>query len=314
MVVLVTAAVGVASTAPARATGGHDRLAPEVLHLSVDGPDRLGGSFRELTGPAISFLVLGEPTRARVELSVGDIEVRLDRDFAQGVARWSGGGATMTAAAQTSLLALNAAMAREWAPDSLAERASLPVLKDLLVRLVELVAEAPVGIVLSDQVVERPAESTEATTGAALLRDEPGRAAFDAASASTYGPDAGAAADGCRVDVGGTAPRACQVSDDDGIAYMSCATMTRTLWHDAGGHCFMSERIWSGPDSGDCLGRCGPGCGFWGGGIYSYDCGEHDQCGRVHGGSTNPWDSECGDEYWDADDDFIWGWPNCPWG
>lgn len=57
------------------------------------------------------------------------------------------------------------------------------------------------------------------------------------------------------------------------------------------------------------MGECGPGCN--GLNIYTYDCGDHDRCGRVHGGSTNPWDSECGDEYFEADDDFIWGWPNC---
>jgi hypothetical protein len=45
--------------------------------------------------------------------------------------------------------------------------------------------------------------------------------------------------------------------------------------------------------------------------IYTYDCGDHDRCGRVHGGSLNPWDAECGDDYWEADDDFLWGWPNC---
>lgn len=35
------------------------------------------------------------------------------------------------------------------------------------------------------------------------------------------------------------------------------------------------------------------------------DCGDHDQCGRIHGGSANPWDAECGDEYFEADDDFL---------
>jgi hypothetical protein len=33
---------------------------------------------------------------------------------------------------------------------------------------------------------------------------------------------------------------------------------------------------------------------------------DHDQCGREHGGSTDPNDGSCGDEYWEADDDFLW--------
>ncbi len=40
------------------------------------------------------------------------------------------------------------------------------------------------------------------------------------------------------------------------------------------------------------MGRCGPGCTALN--TWTYDCGDHDRCGRVHGGSTNPWDSECG--------------------
>ena len=57
------------------------------------------------------------------------------------------------------------------------------------------------------------------------------------------------------------------------------------------------------------MGECGSGCD--GLNIFTYDCGDHDRCGRVHGGSANPWDAECGDEYWEADDDFLWGYPNC---
>ena len=30
---------------------------------------------------------------------------------------------------------------------------------------------------------------------------------------------------------------------------------------------------------------------------------------QEHGGAFNPWDPECGDEYFDADDDFLWAHP-----
>jgi hypothetical protein len=59
----------------------------------------------------------------------------------------------------------------------------------------------------------------------------------------------------------------------------------------------------SGPGSSGSLGECGSG--ITGIGTYTYDCGDHDRCGRVHGGSWLPWDGNCGDEYWDADDDFL---------
>jgi hypothetical protein len=101
----------------------------------------------------------------------------------------------------------------------------------------------------------------------------------------------------------------CQQSNEDGIWYFGCNTADRVMCHDADSHCFLYEWVSSGTGSPGCLGECGPDCN--GLNIYTYDCGDHDRCGRVHGGSLNPWDAECGDDYWGADDDFLWGWPNC---
>lgn len=58
-----------------------------------------------------------------------------------------------------------------------------------------------------------------------------------------------------------------------------------------------------------CLGRCGSGCPgiFTLASAWTKDCLDHDQCGRVLGGSTNPFDSNCGDEYAQAADDYLFG-------
>jgi len=58
-----------------------------------------------------------------------------------------------------------------------------------------------------------------------------------------------------------------------------------------------------------CLGRCGSGCGSWFSlaSAWTKDCLDHDQCGRDLGGSTDPNDSNCGDEYTEAADDFLFG-------
>lgn len=104
----------------------------------------------------------------------------------------------------------------------------------------------------------------------------------------------------------------CQRADDDGIAYYDCGTYRRSLYHDANKQALLPERerLYRSRSAG-CHGGCGTSCATTNGYMtFSYDCGEHDPCGRVHGGSTNPWDGECGDEYWDADDDFLWGWKN----
>jgi len=101
---------------------------------------------------------------------------------------------------------------------------------------------------------------------------------------------------------------ACQVADDNGIRYFNCNRSPQVECHDAG-HCFTCASRAAGRNSNDCAGECGPGCN--GLNIYTWDCLDHDYCCRIHGGCWNPWDGECGDEWWDADDDFIWGWPNC---
>ncbi len=58
-----------------------------------------------------------------------------------------------------------------------------------------------------------------------------------------------------------------------------------------------------------CIGRCGSGCGsfFTVASAWTKDCLDHDRCGRVNGSSTDPFDSECGDEYREAADDYLFG-------
>ncbi len=58
-----------------------------------------------------------------------------------------------------------------------------------------------------------------------------------------------------------------------------------------------------------CIGRCGSGCPgtFTLASAWTKDCLDHDRCGRVNGGSANPFDRECGDEYFEAADDYLFG-------
>jgi hypothetical protein len=103
--------------------------------------------------------------------------------------------------------------------------------------------------------------------------------------------------------------QACQVSDNDGITYISSSNVKRYVSHDASSHCFQTEYVLTGCSS-SCLGRCGPGCGVLGGwGVWSQDCADHDRSCRLHGGCTNPLDGSSGDEFREADDDYLWGTP-----
>ena len=55
-----------------------------------------------------------------------------------------------------------------------------------------------------------------------------------------------------------------------------------------------------------CMGRCGAGCGKKNGqGIYTYDCLVHDVCAFYDRKLGGLFDTDCGDEYFLAIDDFI---------
>jgi hypothetical protein len=224
---------------------------------------------------------------SKANVTVDGKEFFVERDSEAGTATWDGGGATLTPDDRAALDQLSETLDVQWFTPADVARIGLAEHKELLARLVMLLAEAPVGVAIDAQSVDRPAEYSEPA-----VREPSGKIAQSeelcAAPASSTAMLLG-----------------CQVDDDDGILYMDCTTTTtRLLYHDAESHCFLSEFVTSGPGSSGCLGECGPGCN--GIDTYTYDCGEHDRCGRVHGGSNNPWDGNCGDEFWDADDDVLW--------
>lgn len=215
------------------------------------------------------------------------------RNLVSGQASWSGSGAALTPAERAGLLSLSAKVSKEWAAPAKAARRALPDHTDLLLRLVMLVADAPSGVALGTYQADRPALSQE-TPKNFLKREKQSVTCVESALTATS--DNSAARQ--------RAVAACQQSDEEGIFYMACVRANRPLNHDSAGHCFIQESINSGPGSAECMGECGPGCN--GIDTFTYDCGDHDRCGRVHGGSLNPWDSECGDEYFEADDDTLW--------
>ncbi|SEL44322.1 hypothetical protein SAMN04487910_2470 [Aquimarina amphilecti] len=94
--------------------------------------------------------------------------------------------------------------------------------------------------------------------------------------------------------------------NDDGITCIRKNTYVTAVYDDNVGQTYRDRKLVNGDR---CLGRCGSGCP----GVFSIasawtkDCLDHDQCGRVLGGSTNPFDRNCGDEYSQAADDFLFG-------
>jgi len=58
----------------------------------------------------------------------------------------------------------------------------------------------------------------------------------------------------------------------------------------------------------DCMGRCGADCGrWWIPSSWTKDCMDHDQCSNVNNSSGGSSDSNCGDEFNEAADDWAFG-------
>lgn len=267
-----------------------------ALVVRTSTPDALVASFGRSTSLVTMDARSTGEGRVTATVTVGGRDFSMTRDAVAGTASWTGRGAVLTPGDKAAFAgALRATHERVAAPSTTA-REPVPASADLTLRLLMLLAEAPAGVAIGTSTVPAPKVDVE---GPAELTALAPRAALTSCIAEAK------AVTGAASTAQAAALAACQVSHDQGILYMSCSTMNRTLRHDAAGHCFLSEQIRSGPASSECMGECGPGCN--GINAYTYDCGDHDRCGRVHGGSLLPWDAECGDEYWDADDDTIWG-------
>lgn len=210
---------------------------------------------------------------AQVQVNDVLLEARLSPDKQE--LSWTGHGRALFAEHRKALVALAGQLEPTTRPH-----------EDLLRRVVMLWAEAPVGLPLGDKTLNAPAPNKAGSRRGAPALSEGARAPRD-----------------------GDVP-ACYYPDDNGITYFSCTYQYDVVCHDAdaGGHCWGCEYVPVGCGGG-CTGECGPGC--WGLNIVTWDCGDHDRCCEAHGGCLNPWDSNCGDEYGEAADDFAFGWPNC---
>lgn len=229
---------------------------------------------------------------ADLTLTVNRLRLTATVDFAGRSGSWSGDGQILGADGKAALTGMERALARQIRP----KVNPIGPHEALLYRAVLYWSEAPAGMALTGDSVNGVVESDKA-------KEIP---AGEAGKVRRSG-------DKCLDPVTGEmTTAACQQSNEDGILYTGCSG---SAWacHDANDHCFScaSEAIGK---AANCMGRCGGGCCTPDGlGIYTYDCLDHDTCCRYHGGCFNPWDGECGDEYGEADDDFLWGSQNCGW-
>ncbi|GAA1875108.1 hypothetical protein GCM10009687_48940 [Asanoa iriomotensis] len=282
--------------APATAAAPIAPLASNDFRVVASATDRDAGTFAR-SSTLIEFSAAARTAvAAETSLTVGGKKFTASKDIAKGVAQWSGANASLQPDDRLALAAFTKDLETKWVKPANLTKAPIPLHRDLTIRLAMLLAEAPVGTRIGTQDVPRPAERY----GERPLPDG-AEAVESCLKEGAFATEPNSAERSAMV-------AACQESNEDGILYTGC-NVNAWVVHDADSHCFLGEVIYVGPASYDCMGKCGGGCFIITG--YTYDCADHDRCGRAHGGSTNPWDSECGDEYWEADDDFLWSSNQC---
>lgn len=90
---------------------------------------------------------------------------------------------------------------------------------------------------------------------------------------------------------------------DDGTTCLPGTSGSTFAVYDAGsdGTCQWKATSYGGSS---CAGRCGAGCNLFDN-DYMWDCLDHDRCVDAFGGSVLSGNVNCGDEFWDAADDYV---------
>lgn len=255
------------------------------LEMSVVQDQRVAGSYARAGSLVLFESVREAPERLAATVDLHGTHVAATYDLANQVIVLDGGGAVVFPEDRKALSGLVRRLERTLPATATA---------DFLERLVNFLSQAPAGVVLDRHEIRL---SDTHGVESPISRD----------GSSGLGPDSLFS----KVQVGA---EACQVDGEDGVRYLAggCSWLYYNSYHDADNHCNGNYPTYAGcSQSGSCLGRCGGGCGGGGDGSYTTDCKDHDQCCRTHGGCTNPWAADCGDEYWDADDDYFQAGTNC---
>lgn len=279
-----------------------------ALDVQERSASEMVGSFA-YAGSLVEFRgALEGGASATVHLDVNGLAFDIARDDATQMITHDGHNGMITVADREALTAMAAALR-----DEISLTQEMPRHEELLVRAVSYLAEAPAGYTLARRELRAPVAkvATERIIPAGTpITEEADETRAIIGYADGQG---GVVTDLAELgDLAGVeANQACQQSNEDGILYLTgySSVSKNTVWsrwqcHDTTSHCMLCYSTSAGPGTSSCKGECGPGC--WGVGSYTYDCMDHDQCCREGYSCTDPWNSSCGDEYREADDDVLW--------
>jgi len=98
-------------------------------------------------------------------------------------------------------------------------------------------------------------------------------------------------------------------SRNEGVTCIRRNTVVNAEYDDSRGNQRDRVRVGSKPRANyGCMGRCGGDCGrWWIPSAWTKDCMDHDQCSHINNASGGSGDRNCGDEFNEAADDYIFG-------
>ncbi|WP_108803009.1 hypothetical protein [Aquimarina sp. Aq107] len=98
-------------------------------------------------------------------------------------------------------------------------------------------------------------------------------------------------------------------SRNEGVTCIRKNTYVNAEYDDSRGNHKERVKVGSKPRTNyGCMGRCGGDCGrWWIPSAWTKDCMDHDQCSNVNNASGGSGDRNCGDEFNEAADDYVFG-------
>ncbi|WP_299219357.1 hypothetical protein [uncultured Aquimarina sp.] len=98
-------------------------------------------------------------------------------------------------------------------------------------------------------------------------------------------------------------------SRNEGITCIRKNTYVNAEYDDSRGNHSDRVKVGSKPRNNyGCMGRCGGDCGrWWIPSAWTKDCMDHDQCSNINNASGGGSDRNCGDEFNEAADDYVFG-------
>ena len=285
-------------------------IQPGLISLAAKSGDDLSGTLETPSG-AMSFNTRSVdnagrisakgtvPARvqARLEINGGVLDHEIDYNAGVLVVRASG-RVTLSENDLEVLRTFQQEYGR--ALSSQGDTKRMPKSRDLLWRLSEMYAEAPLGRVFEGEWVirrsdDKPIQQPVKTAPEPTLADR----------LSSPQPQGDFVIAACNEQKGGSfinLKSIANVCDQDRTFY-------RYSYHDyCPSHGYSGRSVAYGCGSNSCAGRCGPGCGAADGlGAWYQDCLDHDVCNRDHNSQLGG----CGDEWTEAADDYAFGAISC---